>query len=289
MRTVTLIAVFVTVVSERCALAQAPSIQEIMARVAESQTKSLEARRAYVYDQEELLRMRRTGGKLVREERLNFTVTPSKSGVHKQLLKCEGKYESGGGYVSYSEAGYRYKNLDVDSDFMTEFEGSIGDSNGSGGISHEYFPLTAVEQAGYKFSLEGTETVRGRTVYRVRFEPKQPDRHNLGSLDLDDVSGPWKGVALIDAAEYQPVSVTTTLAAKVPLAVKVLLGSDIKGLGFSISYDRFEDGVWFPVSFGGEFEIRGLFFYKRTISISLVNKNFRHADVNSTVEYSSIQ
>ncbi len=105
------------------------------------------------------------------------------------------------------------------------------------------------------------------------------DRHNLGSLnlDFDDESGgaAWKGVALIDAAEYQPVSVTTDLAARTPLAVKVLLGSDVKGLGFSISYEKIADGVWFPVSFGGEFEVRGLFLYKRTISISLVNKNFR--------------
>ncbi len=49
------------------ALAQTPGIQEIMARVAESQAKSLDARRAYVYDQEELLRMTRPGGKVVRE------------------------------------------------------------------------------------------------------------------------------------------------------------------------------------------------------------------------------
>src|SRR5258708_17503494 len=51
-----------------CALAQVPGIEEIMARVAESQAKSLDARRAYVYDQDELLRMHRTGGRLVREE-----------------------------------------------------------------------------------------------------------------------------------------------------------------------------------------------------------------------------
>ncbi len=276
-----------------CALAQVPSIKEMMARVAESQAKSLDARRAYVYDQEELLRMHRTGGKLVREERLSYSVHPSNSGIHKELIKFEGKYESRGSFVPYSTPGYRYKNLDLDSDFIADFEGSTGESKALDGISHNYFPLTAVEQAKYNFSLEGTETTRGRAVYRIRFEPKLRDRHNLGSLnlDFDDESGgaAWKGVALIDAAEYQPVSITTDLAAKPPLAVKVLLGSDVKGLGFSISYEKLGDGVWFPVSFGGEFEIRGLFLYKRTISISLVNKNFRHADANSTIAYPFIR
>ena len=133
--------------------------------------------------------------------------------------------------------------------------------------------------------------MRGRVMYRIRFEPKLRNQHNLGSLNLDFDDGrgalAWNGFALIDAAEYQPVRVTTDLAAKTPLGVKVLLGSDVKGLGFSISYEKL-DGVWFPVTFGGEFEIRGLFLYKRTISISLVNKNFRQADVNSTVTYTSI-
>jgi hypothetical protein len=176
---------------------------------------------------------------------------------------------------------------------MTDFEGSTGEAKALDVVAHDYFPLTAGEQAKYNFSLEGTETLRGHAVYRIRFEPRIRGRHSLGALDLnlddDDGAADWKGVALIDAAEYQPVSVTTDLATKVPLAVKVLLGTDVKGLGFSISYERFTDGVWFPVSFGGEFEIRGLFLYKRTISISLVNKNFRHVDVNSTVAYPSIQ
>src|SRR5258708_11378573 len=87
---------------------------------------------------------------------------------------------------------------------------STDESKALDGISHNYFPLTAVEQAKYNFSLEGTETIRGRAVYRIRFEPKLRDRHNLGSLNLDfDVESggaAWKGGALIDAAEYQPIS-----------------------------------------------------------------------------------
>jgi hypothetical protein len=63
---------------------------------------------------------------------------------------------------------------------MTDFEGSTRESKARDGISHDYFPLTAREQAKYNFSVGGTETLRGRTVYRVRFEPKPHDGRNLG-------------------------------------------------------------------------------------------------------------
>ena len=69
--------------------------------------------------------------------------------------------------------------------------------------------------------------------------------------------------------------------------MKTLLGTDVKGLGFSVAYQKFADGVWFPVSYGGEFELRVLFFYKRTISVSMTNTDFRRVDVNSQVSYAS--
>jgi len=83
------------------------------------------------------------------------------------------------------------------------------------------------------------------------------------------------------------VRLETSLAGKIPALVKVLLGTDIKGLGFSVTYRKFADGVWFPVSYGGEFEVRGLFFYKRKISVSMRNSDFRKTDVNSTVVYAT--
>ena len=60
----------------------------------------------------------------------------------------------------------------------------------------------------------------------MAFEPKPHQ-------EFDEAA--WKGEALIDAAEYQPVLVHTKLAIKIPLAVKTLLGTDIKGLGFSVA------------------------------------------------------
>jgi hypothetical protein len=125
----------------------------------------------------------------------------------------------------------------------------------------------------------GGEMYRGRSVYRVAFQPKAH-----ANLDCDEA---WKGEALIDAEENQPVLVTTEMAQKVPTAVKVLLGTDIKGLGFSVTYRKFADGVWFPVSYGGEFEVRGVFFYKRKISVAMQNSDFRKTDVTSTLVYAA--
>ena len=75
------------------------------------------------------------------------------------------------------------------------------------------------------------------------------------------------------------------LALNIPGAVKVLLGTDIKGLGFNVTYQKFEDGVWFPVSYGGEFDVRAVFFYKRTISVNMTNTEFRRSKVDSSVTY----
>ena len=40
-----------------------------------------------------------------------------------------------------------------------------------------------------------------------------------------------------------------------------------------------------PGELRGEFEFRAVFFYKRTMTISMVNSDFRRADVNSNVAY----
>lgn len=83
------------------------------------------------------------------------------------------------------------------------------------------------------------------------------------------------------------MQVTTALAWKMPLAVKTLLGTNISGLGFTVTYARIAEGVWFPVSYGGEFKFRGLFFYERTCTISMKNSDFKRTEVNSTVAYAN--
>ncbi len=265
-----------------CALAQPPDIASIMSRVAINQAKTQEMRKLFVYKQKQLLRMVRSNGRLAREERREYVVTPKDRGFHKELAKFEGKYEYKGKYVPYDHPGYEYKNVDIDGSLIDDLSKDLtSDGNSRDGIAKGQFPLTYHEQLKYDFTLAGEDTYRGLRVWRVRFEPKRKPHFD----DIDDGGAIWRGEALIDQEEYQPVEVHTTMAYKLPLAVKTLLGTDIKGLGFAVTYRKFDEGVWFPVSYGGEFQVRGLFFYKRTISVSLANSDFQRADVTSHVAY----
>jgi hypothetical protein len=270
---------FIILAAAAGAAAQTPDIAALMARVAQNQDQALEARKEFTYRQRQLLRMNRGNGKLAREERREYEVTPEARGYYKALTHFEGKYEFKGKLVPYGRPGYTYKDMDIDGDLINDLSQDMtNDRHSRDGLACDLFPLTAHEQRKYNFRLKGRELYRGRDVYRVRFEPKPHQ-------DFDESA--WKGEALIDAAEFQPVFVQTSLAFRIPLAVKTLLGTDIKGLGFSVSYQKFEDGIWFPVSYGGEFEVRAVFFYKRKISMAMTNANFRRTHVDSNVTYMS--
>lgn len=267
----------IAVMAGVAAMAQTPDVAAIMARVGENQTRASELRRQYTFHQKQLLRMNRGNGKVAREEHREYDVTPGADRASKRLVAFDGRYQYKGKYVAYDRPGYTYKDMDIDGELIDDLSNDLTDDHHSrDGISCNLFPLTASEQRRYTFRLLGTEPYRGRQVYRVAFEPRPHQ-------DFDDAA--WKGEALIDTAEYQPVSVYTKLALKIPLAVKTLLGTDIKGLGFSVAYQKFDEGVWFPVSYGGEFEIRAVFFYKRTIAVNMVNSDFRRANVTSNVSY----
>ncbi|MGA2742258.1 MAG: hypothetical protein ABSG65_33065 [Bryobacteraceae bacterium] len=257
------------------ALAEEPTVDQIMARVAENQARAQDMRRAYIYNQKVLARFHRTNGKLAREEKSEYLVTPTPAGVEKKLTHFEGRYEHGGKLVAYHWSGEEIKSLDIDGDLIHEMvDDMTGDKASKDGIGHDLFPLSAAEQAKYIFTLEGKEVYCGRQIYRVSFRPKPHEE------DAD-----WKGEALIDATEYQPVMVSSKFATHIPMAVKVLLGTDVKGLGFTVDYEKFEDGLWFPVSYGGEFHIRAVFFYARNMSISMVNSGFTRAKVSSKIAY----
>jgi len=186
---------------------------------------------------------------------------------------------------------YRLR-FDTDSDLNGKSGETVSVSTGGGGESDSFrfmgetrdglprglFPLTAAEQRLYTYRLEGTETYRERQVYRIGFRPN----HKRNS---DGEEGIWKGQALVDAEEFQPVQVVTDLTGAVPLPVRILLGTDIRGLGFTVSYQRMADGVWFPAGYGGEFEMRALFFLKMTVSVNVTNSDFRRTDVNSKVAF----
>jgi hypothetical protein len=150
----------------------------------------------------------------------------------------------------------------------------VDDKHAKDGVSHDVFPLRANKLNEYKFKLEETKQVKGRRVYRISYRPK--DKEEFG----------WMGEVLVDAEEYQPVTVYSKLSRGIPAAVKILLGTDIKQLGFSVSYQRVGEGVWFPVSYGTEFYIRAVFFYARTVTMSLKNSDFKATDVQSSISYS---
>jgi len=257
------------------ALADEPTVDQIMARVAENQARAQDMRRAYVYNQKVLARFHRTNGKLAREEKLEYLVTPTPAGVEKKMTHFEGQVARGGQLVSYDDPGKEIKDLDIDGDLMRDMVNDMtADKETKDGIGHDLFPLTAAEQAKYIYTLEGKEVIHGEPGYRVSFRPKPH------AEDAD-----WKGEALIDAAECQPVMVTTSLAWHMPMAVKLLLGTDVKGVGFTVNYEKFDDGLWFPVGYGGEFHVRAVFFYARNMSISMVNSGFTRAKVSSKIAY----
>jgi hypothetical protein len=256
-------------------LAAEPTVDEIMARVAENQARAQEMRRAYVYNQKVLARFHRTNGKLAREEKLEYVVTPTASGVEKKLAHFEGKYERHGKTLTYNEPEREIDGLDIDGDLIRDMVKEMTDDQETkDGLAHDLFPLTAKEQAKYIYTLEGKEVYRGRPIYRISFHPKPHEE------DAD-----WKGEALIDAEECQPLTVSTKFATKIPMAVKILLGTNIRGLGFAVNYEKFDDGLWFPVSYGGEFHVRAVFFYARNMSISMVNSGFTRANVSSKIAY----
>ena len=268
-------------ISTLCVWAQ-ETADGIMAKVAENQDRAQEMRSAFVYRQSVLIRFQRGNGKLAREEQREYTVTPTAKGFHKELAHFAGKYEKGGKYVEYDKPGYEYKDLDIDGELIDDLTNDLTNEQGTrDALARDMFPLTAKEQKRYAFRLDGKENYRGTEVYKITFKPKKA---SVPQSD-DNGSSCWAGEALIDAHEYQPVLITTWLSKGVPMAVQILLGTNLKHLGFKVSYKKFDKGLWFPVTYGGEFHVRGLFFYKRNIALSLVNSGFQKADVTSTVSF----
>lgn len=66
---------------------------------------------------------------------------------------------------------------------------------------------------------------------------------------------------------------------------RMVFGTNVKQLGFKVTYGEADDGVWFPTAYGGEFEVKALFLYKRQISLSLRNSDFERADVSSKIAF----
>jgi hypothetical protein len=250
--------------------AQTPDAGEIMRRVSENVDRAQAARLAWVYDQDVFVRLKRANGKLAREESRQYTVAPTEKGAQRKLVKVEGKILEGKKEIAYTEAGYRLKDADIDGGLVDTFARELMWRRDSMGPMVYWFPLESKNLEKYAFKFAGEERYRDYDVYRITFRQKEDS---------------WEGEALIERNEFQPVLVTSAWTGKVPTAVTIALGTNVKQIGAKITYKRFDKDVWFPVQTGGEMKLQVLFLYARTIAFSATNRDFRKADVQSSIEF----
>lgn len=263
-----------------------------MARVAANQDRSEAERAHYVYVQHAHV-LSRKGSTIRCEETTDTRITPTATGSHQQLLTLQGRLLVKGNYISYdhlrdpkhahdtakdedSKAGLKQIDEDenTDLDIVENMRSNLlGDKpeHSKDGINANLFPLTSKQQADYAFTLRGREPRNGRDTFHIEFHPK--DKNDFG----------WKGDAWIDTASFEPVVIRTALSRNLPLGVRVLLGTNVPGIGFTAIYAPQPDGVWFPVSFGSEFKIHVLFLFSRQIVIAAENRDFEKTHVTSTI------
>jgi hypothetical protein len=257
---------------------ETPSPEEIMCRVAENQERAQQAREAYVYDMNVFVRLKRSNGKAAREESRDYVIAPSAKGSHRKLLRLQGKVFDGGKEIPYTTARFEHKKVDVDGSLTDTFARDVMWRRSEIGPMLDWFPLTRQRQKKYAFTFVGEERYREFDVYKVAFHEEREEGEGKC----------WSGEALIEKNEFQPVLVTTHWECKVPAAVTIMLGTTVSQVGAKITYQRLDKDIWFPVTCGGELKLRVLFLYARTIAFSARSKDFRKADVQSSVEFDSV-
>ncbi len=160
---------------------------------------------------------------------------------------------------------------DLDRELVESLRRGLLNDKSKDGVDSDLFPLTSKEQKDYAFQFLGRERMNGHDAFHIVFRPK----------DKSDLS--WKGDAYIDTTTFEPVLVTTGLSRKIPFAVRMLLGTNLPGLGFTIVYAPQADGVWFPSTFSTEFKIRVLFFFHREILLDAQNREFEKTHIDSKI------
>lgn len=261
---------------------QASTVDEIMLDVSKHQDQAEQLRKKYSYTQKVRIRALRGTGKLSREEYCVYDVAPTETATKKELVQFKGRYENKGRMIEYQKPGEEITNkkIDIDADLVPDLrDGLINDKESKDGLARDLFPLTSTEAMKYQYELEGEETYKGRQVYRIKFQPKK------GLKGFGDEQTVWAGEVLVDKVDLQPISVITHMAKGLPFLVRTTLGTNVHQLGFAVTYARFDQGVYFPVSYGGEFDLKVLFLYKRTLTISLENTDFRRTESDSKITY----
>jgi hypothetical protein len=164
----------------------------------------------------------------------------------------------------------------IDRDLVENIRYGLIHDKSKDGISAHLFPLTSKDQANYTFRMMGRERLNDRDVFHITFRPKNKDEYG------------WSGDAYIDTTASQPVLITTGMARKIPFAVRTLLGTNLPGLGFTVTYAPQPDGVWFPVTFSTEFKIHVLYFFHRQLFLNAENRDFEKTHVTSRIIDSTI-
>jgi len=292
-----------------------------MARVATNQDAAEAERIHYVYVQHARMSSRK-GKTILCEETTDYRFTPSLGDTHEELLKVDGRMLKNKKYVTYDKLlpSDEEKRKDAEGDQKKEKDAQPADSNtnkadaekkkedkkkdkkkdkdpvfdpdsdetldrdlvenmrknlihdkSKDGINARLFPLTSKNQADYTFRMIGREHLNNRNVFHITFRPKKKD--DFG----------WSGDAYVDTSAYQPVLVTTAMARKIPFAVRTLLGTNVPGLGFTVTYAPQVDGVWFPVTFSTEFKIHVLYFFHRQVFLNAENREFEKTHVTSRI------
>ncbi len=242
-----------------------------MQQVAQNQDRLQHERTSFVYDQHVRVTSRR-GSKIVADQETNYTIAPLARNEQRTLVSIKLKYLQKGHLVEVNK-DLSADGESLDTGMVKSFRDDLVEGNSKDGIQQDLFPLTSDEQKDLEFELRGERVVNGRAAYIIEFRPK--DHHDFG----------WAGEALIDKEEFEPVTVYTRMSRKLPFFVRTMLGTDVPGLGFTTQYTRVDKNVWFPASFGTEFKVHVLYFFHRTVSMSLQNDHFRHTAVDSDIQY----
>lgn len=251
---------------------------EIMERVAANTDRAEAERTRYTYVQHARVASRK--GKTVQCEEITDTrVTPEANGSHRELLKLDGLLLRKKTYVTYSalpephheHADNKMEDDDTDRDLVENLRKNLTDDKSKDGLNAGLFPLTTKAQADYLFTLKGRERRNGHDTFHIAFAPR--DKEDFG----------WRGDAWIDAGDFKPVFVQTAMGRNIPFAVRALLGTSVPGLGFSATYAPQAGGVWFPTSFGSEFKINVLFFFHRTITMQIENRDFERTHTSARI------
>lgn len=249
---------------------------EIMRRVAENQDRLQKERSDFVYDQKIRVISRRANGKVICQQETQYVIVPKEKSTERTLVSTRVKYWHDGRFVNFDKDPSG-KDETLDTGLVKSFRDDFTHSDSRDGIEQNLFPLTSKGQKDLDFELDGERVIAGRRAYVIRFRPK--NRKDLG----------WAGEALIDRQEFQPATVYTRLSRKLPFFVRTMLGTDLPGLGFTTQYTRVDKGIWFPSSFGTEFKVHAVYFFHRTISVSMENKNFHRTNVDTQIHCEPVQ